>query len=118
MASTHYLTDTKSNTTPFSSDPTKVSNKFNDFFLNIAEKLSDKIENKSTKPQDYLKNPNKSRFTLKETIPDDVRKVVNQLDSKKSGDIYNSAFHLLFETCLPIWPIMQEAFQAALWLNG
>ena len=44
----------------FISDPTKVSNKFNDFFLNIAEKLSAKIENKSSKPQDYLKNPNKS----------------------------------------------------------
>ena len=41
----------------FISDPTKVSNKFNDFFLNIAEKLSDKIENKNSKPQDYLKKP-------------------------------------------------------------
>ena len=39
----------------FISDPTKVANKFNDFFLNIAEKLSAKIENKNTKFQDYLK---------------------------------------------------------------
>ena len=73
----------------FISDPAKVANKFNDFFLNIAEKLSAKIENKNSKPQDYLKNPNKSKFTLKETIPNEVKKVVDQLDSKKSGDIYS-----------------------------
>ena len=66
-----------------------MANKFNDFFLNIAEKLSAKIENKNRKPQDYLKNPNKSKFTLKETIPNDVKKIVDQLDSKKSGDIYS-----------------------------
>ena len=73
----------------FISDPTKVANKFNDFFLNIADKLSAKIENKNTKPQDYLKNPNKSKFTLKETTPDEIVKITNQLDSKKSGDIYS-----------------------------
>ena len=73
----------------FISDPTKVANKFNDYFLNVADKLSAKIENKNSKPQDYLKNPNKSKFSLKETTPDEIIKITNQLDSKKSGDIYN-----------------------------
>ena len=73
----------------FISDPTKIANKFNDFFLNVAEKLSSKIENKNSSHQDYLKNPNKSKFSLKETTPDEIVKLVNQLDSKKSGDIYN-----------------------------
>ena len=73
----------------FISDPSKVANKFNDFFLNVADKLSAKIENKNSKPQDYLKNPNKSKFCLKEITPDEVVPVINQLDSKKSGDIYN-----------------------------
>ena len=49
----------------FISDPTKIANKFNDFFLNVAEKLSSKIENKNSSHQDYLKNPNKSKFYLK-----------------------------------------------------
>ena len=69
----------------FISDPTKVANKFNDFFLNVADKLSAKIENKNSKPQDYLKNPNKSKFYLKEIAPDEVVPVISQLDSKKSG---------------------------------
>ena len=73
----------------FISDPTKVANKFNDFFLNVADKLSAKIENKNSKPQDYLKNPSKSKFNLKEITPDEVVPVISQLDSKKSGDIYN-----------------------------
>ena len=67
----------------------QIANKFNDFFLNVAEKLSDKIEKKNSSHQDYLKNPNKSRFYLKETAPDEVVKIINQLDIKKSGDIYN-----------------------------
>ena len=37
------------------------------YYLNIADKLSVKIGNKNAKPQDYLKNPNKSKFNLKET---------------------------------------------------
>ena len=73
----------------FISDPGKVANKFNDFFLNVAEKLSAKIENKNSSHQDYLKNPNKSKFCLKETTPDEVIKIVNKLDSKKSCDYYN-----------------------------
>ena len=55
----------------FISDPTKIANKFNDFFLNVAEKLSSKIENKNSSHQDYLRNPNKSKFFLKETTPDE-----------------------------------------------
>ena len=60
------------------SDPTKVANKFNDFFLNIAEKLSSKIPNKNSRYQDYLKNPNKSRFYLKETTPDEIVKTIKK----------------------------------------
>ena len=45
--------------------------------------------NKNSNHQDYLKNPNKSKFCLKETTPDEVVKVVNNLDSKKSPDYYN-----------------------------
>ena len=71
------------------SDPTRVANKFNDFFLNIAEKLSAKITKKNTKFQDYLKNPNRSIFSLKETTPDETVKIINELDGKKSSDIHN-----------------------------
>ena len=41
-------------------DQRKVANKFNEYFINVAGKLSAKIQNKNTKFQDYLKNPNES----------------------------------------------------------
>ena len=73
----------------FISDPMQVTNKFNNFFLTIADKLNSKIVKKNNKFQDYLNNPNKSRFCLKETTPDEIVKIINHLDSKKSSDIYN-----------------------------
>ena len=71
------------------SDPLKVANKFNDFYCNVAGKLCKKIPKVNNKFQDYLKNPNKNKLTLKETTPDEVVKIINDLDGKKSGDIYN-----------------------------
>ncbi len=71
------------------SDPLKVANKFNNYYLNIADKLCEKIPKVNNKFQDYLKNPNKNKLTLKETTPDEVLKIINNLDGKKSGDIYN-----------------------------
>ena len=73
----------------FISDPHTVANKFNDFFLNVAGKLCEKIEKKNSKYQDYLKNPNESSFFLKETEPGDFVKIINKLDGKKSSDFYN-----------------------------
>ena len=45
--------------------------------INVAENLSNKITNKNTKFQEYLKNPNKSSL-LKETTPDEIRLIINE----------------------------------------
>ena len=71
------------------SNPTIVADKFNEFYLNVADNLSSKIKQKGSKFQDYLKNPSKSSFALKEILPVDVVKVINDLDGTKSGDIHN-----------------------------
>ena len=73
------------------SDPLKVANKFNDYYLNVADKLCEKIPKRNNKFQDYLKNPNKNKLTLKETTPDEIYKVINNLDGKKSADIYGNS---------------------------
>ena len=70
------------------SDPFKVANKFNDYYLNIADKLCEKIPQKNNEYQDYLKNPNKNKLTLKETTPDEIHKIISDMDGKKSSDIY------------------------------
>ena len=70
------------------SDPKKVANKFNNYFLNVAEGLCEKIPKNNTRFQDYLKNPNKNKLTLKEATSDEVWKIIHDLDGKKSGDIF------------------------------
>ena len=70
------------------SDPLKVANKFNNYYLSVADKLCEKIPQRNNRFQDYLKNPNKNKLTLKETIPDEVHKIICDLDGKKSCDIY------------------------------
>ena len=70
-------------------DQRQVANKFNNYFINVAENLSSKIPNKNTKFQDYLKNPNRSRLFLKETTPDEIQQIVNDINANKSSDIYD-----------------------------
>ena len=65
------------------SDPLKVANKFNDFYCSVADKLCEKIPKVNNKFQEYLKNPNKNKLTLKETTPDEVVKIISDLDGKK-----------------------------------
>ena len=64
-------------------DQTKVANTFNQYFVRVGDNLSSKITNKNTKFQDYLKNPNKSSLFLKETTPDEIQLIINDLDEKK-----------------------------------
>ena len=70
-------------------DQTKVANSFNKYFVNVAKNLLRDIGNPSTKPQDYLKNPNKHSIFLKEVDQGELSVILNNLDINKSGDIYN-----------------------------
>jgi len=72
-------------------DPKHVANKFNHYFINVADSLSEKIVNKNNIFQDYLKNPNESSFFMKETTPDEISLIINALNVNKSGDIYDIA---------------------------
>lgn len=69
-------------------DQTKVADAFNNYFINVAQKLSNELGEPNTKFQDYLKNPNKSSFCLHETEPGEVLKYIQQINIGKSPDIY------------------------------
>ena len=49
-----------------------ISNKFNKYYINVAQNLIKDMGEANTEFQDYLKNPNVHSFFLTETTPDEV----------------------------------------------
>ena len=76
-------------------DSKKVSNKFNTYFNKVAQKLAEKIPKTNNKFQDYLKNPNEHSLYLTEVYPDEVHKLLKQLNTEKSQDIFGISPKLL-----------------------
>ena len=69
-------------------DQKTVSKMFNNYFINVADKLATTIPKPNTKFQDYLKNPNEHTIYLKETTPAEVDKLICGLDQNKAPDLY------------------------------
>ena len=69
-------------------DQKMVSKLFNNYFVNVADKLAAKIPKPNTKFQDYLKNPNEHSIYLKETTPAEVDDIIKGLDANKAADLY------------------------------
>ena len=65
-----------------------VANKFNDYFINVAQNLLKDLGKSNNEFQDYLKNPNKHSFFLKEVDPEEVHMLLLKLNTKKSSDIF------------------------------
>ena len=65
-----------------------VTNKFNDYFINVAQNLLKDLGESNNEFQYYLKNPNKHSFFLKEVDPEEVHKLLLKINAKKSSDIF------------------------------
>ena len=76
-------------------DQKTVSKLFNNYFVNVADNLAKKIPKPNTKYQDYLKNPNEHSIYLHETTPDEVEKIIGNLDPNKAADIYGISTKLV-----------------------
>ena len=62
----------------------------NDYVINVADNLAQKIPKPNTKYQDFLKNPNVHSLYLTEIAPYEIDEIIHDLGSNKSGDIYGS----------------------------
>ena len=72
-------------------DPVAVADTFNTYFTNVAANLIKKLP-KNKNPNSfkrYLKNPTASSMFLNPTSPDEVNKLISNLDSNKATDFYN-----------------------------
>ena len=65
-----------------------VASKCNKYFINVAQNLLKDLGECNNKFQEYLKNPNKNIFFLKEIELDKIFKLLQEVIIKKASDIY------------------------------
>ena len=61
---------------------------FNNYFMNDAQNLLKDLGESNNEFQDYLKNPDKHSFFLKEVDPEEVNKLLLKTDTNKSCNIF------------------------------
>ena len=76
-------------------DPKQVANQFSNYFVAVAKKLTKKIGQTNNKYQDYLKNSNEHSLYLTEMEPYQIRTQIQNLNSKKTIDIFGISANFL-----------------------
>ena len=76
-------------------DQNIVVDKMNNYFINVAEKLAEKIPKPDSEFQDYLKNPNEHSIYLSEVESHEIDEIIQGLGSNKSGDIYGNTSNIV-----------------------
>ena len=66
-----------------------VANIFNNYIVNLAENLSKELGHPKYSVDTHLENPNKYNFFITPTDPQEVLKLINDIDPKKASDVYN-----------------------------
>ena len=74
----------KGNSGTIITDPNKISNKFNYFFVNIGPKLASKIQNTGKQYYEYLNDSNKRSIFRKPIVEDEILKIISKFDKNKS----------------------------------
>ena len=67
------------------SDPSIVANKFNNYFVDVSNKLSQTIAQGNCSYEQFLKEPLPKTFFMNETDPDEIKVVINSLKNKSCG---------------------------------
>ena len=70
-------------------DPKEIANEFNEYFVQVAPSLVDKLPKTSKQFFDYLGPQTNNSFFVEPTSPEEIHDLINQLDPKKSKDVYN-----------------------------
>ena len=67
----------------------------NQYYVNVADNLANKIPKPNTKYQDFLKNPNVHSIYLSEVEPHEIDDLIKDLGLNKAGDIYGNTSNIV-----------------------
>ena len=79
----------------FYSNPLDVANKLNNFYTSVADKLVKKLTKTHKKFTDYMNNPTVHSLFLDAVTPEEVIKLINELNTQKSPDIFGISSHFI-----------------------
>ena len=57
-------------------DPDMIASNFNNYFLNVANKITSKIPRNPNSALKYLNAPNNNSFFISPTVPDEVSSII------------------------------------------
>ena len=104
------------------SDPCKITNIFNDFFVNIANEITKKIPTTPKSPLDYLSNRTSSSLFLTSVTSMEVNDIINMLSPSKSVGPNSIPIKLLKIIGSSISPILallvNQSFQSGIFLTS
>ena len=75
----------KRNSGTIITDPTVISNEFNDFFVNVGPNLASKIQSTGKHYYDYLSTAHKQSIFMRPIVEDEILKIINKFDKNKSA---------------------------------
>ena len=75
----------KRNTGTIITDPTVISNEFNDFFVNVGPALASQIHNTGKNYYDYLNSPCQTSIFMKPIVETEIMKIISKFDQNKSA---------------------------------
>ena len=102
------------------SDPHKVTDKFNEYFSTIAEKLQSKSYLTGTDFMQYLNNSNEHNFFLTPMFPEEIIETIN--DSKSNKDTYSIPTEIVdlinINIAEPLTKLINVSFANALYFEN
>ena len=95
-------------------DPQEISNKFNEFFVNVGPKLASEIHNDGKNYYDYLHSMTSSNMYLAPVVESDITKIVNKFDSNKSAGYDSIGNHIIKTVCNEILEPLTTIFNLSI----
>ena len=97
------------------SDPTKMADIFNQYFVNVGIKVDKSIPRSKKSPLSYLKNRNSDSLFLAPVTPNEIEIIINSLNKNKSTAPYSIPVVLLkilssYIAC-PLATIVNQSFE-------
>ena len=96
----------------------QVANKFNEFFINVAQNLVSKLGNTNKSFKDFLQDPQYKKFFMKPVTSFEVSDLIKNLDESKSPDPYNIPVKLIklipYNMSVALTDIFNESFKTGI----